>query len=59
MRMIHYVCRGGCDAVSVKETKCALEGCPQFGQSFEECSCEAKEHDRFYEVETEIPERPR
>lgn len=37
--MKHYICTGGCEAVSSKPGICEAEDCVKNGEPFEECDC--------------------
>lgn len=49
----HYICTGGCGAISYIPGLCQADDCPKHGQSFTECDCtdgkhhkESKEEDK-------------
>lgn len=51
--MAHYICKGGCKAVSDVPGVCQAEDCSQKGQPFEECDCaDEKHHGAFDSVDS-------
>ncbi len=43
--MEHYICTGGCRAVSETPGTCQAEDCSKRGEPFEPCECEDGKHD--------------
>lgn len=45
--MKHYICTGGCGAVSDKPGVCQAVECPNHGHAFVECNCTDGKHYDF------------
>ena len=42
--MDHYICKGGCQAVSDTAGVCQDPSCPHFGHPLKECGCMDNKH---------------
>ncbi|MFA5133657.1 MAG: hypothetical protein WC459_02535 [Patescibacteria group bacterium] len=49
--MPHYICKGGCGAVSETAGVCEANGCPGYQNELIQCDCEDGNHEKVLKGE--------